>query len=155
EDKLLGKDVIDIEFTLKRGEFDGELSSAGGVRGKLYLEMTFYANTPPPLNRLTVFHGRARIMLYHPKAGLYPFLQMRRRHLLDAPLTLHLCSSATRGICPRLRSPEGNQDLRHNPQSRHLNFLCLLLSNTPRRVRSTLSRPFLRKSMLHESPVIW
>ncbi|KAG1866904.1 C2 domain-containing protein [Suillus subluteus] len=52
EDKLLGKGVVDIESTLKTGEFDDwvSLETSGGARGELYLEMTFYANTPP-LNR--------------------------------------------------------------------------------------------------------
>src|ERR1700709_2131864 len=27
------------------------LETSGGVRGELYIEMTFYANAPPPLNR--------------------------------------------------------------------------------------------------------
>ncbi|KAG2157940.1 C2 domain-containing protein [Suillus bovinus] len=53
EDKLLGKGIVDIESTLKTGEFDDwvPLETSGGARGELYLEMTFYANGPPPLNR--------------------------------------------------------------------------------------------------------
>ncbi|KAG8213086.1 hypothetical protein J3R82DRAFT_11481 [Butyriboletus roseoflavus] len=73
DDVLLGKGTVDIEETLKTGEFDGmqstsqsndlsqlteialmsldwvPLETSAGARGKLYLEMTFYANSPPPL----------------------------------------------------------------------------------------------------------
>jgi hypothetical protein len=75
EDVLLGKGTVDIEETLKIGEFDGmkltswttdflqltrtvlisldwvPLETSAGARGEVYLEMTFYANAPPPLMR--------------------------------------------------------------------------------------------------------
>ncbi|KAG6373404.1 hypothetical protein JVT61DRAFT_6553 [Boletus reticuloceps] len=75
DDILLGKGTVDIEETLKTGEFDGmqltsgangllqltttvsmsldwvSLETSAGPRGEVYLEMTFYANSPPPLTR--------------------------------------------------------------------------------------------------------
>ncbi|KIJ66692.1 hypothetical protein HYDPIDRAFT_71239, partial [Hydnomerulius pinastri MD-312] len=51
DDVLLGKGTVDIEETLKTGEFDDwvQLETSAGARGELYLEMTYYANAPPPL----------------------------------------------------------------------------------------------------------
>ncbi|KAG0701998.1 hypothetical protein DFH29DRAFT_924185 [Suillus ampliporus] len=72
DDKLLGKGTVDIESTLKTGEFDDwvSLETSGGARGELYLEMTFYANAPPPLNRRTSkfrpSDRLARPQSYHP-----------------------------------------------------------------------------------------
>ncbi|KAF8442429.1 C2 domain-containing protein, partial [Boletus edulis BED1] len=53
DDILLGKGTVDIEETLKTGEFDDwvSLETSAGHRGEVYLEMTFYANSPPPLTR--------------------------------------------------------------------------------------------------------
>ncbi|KIM40485.1 hypothetical protein M413DRAFT_445935 [Hebeloma cylindrosporum] len=47
---LLGKGIVDISETLRTGEFDDwvPLDIDGVARGELYLEMTYYANTPPP-----------------------------------------------------------------------------------------------------------
>ncbi|KIJ14256.1 hypothetical protein PAXINDRAFT_79478, partial [Paxillus involutus ATCC 200175] len=49
EDILLGKGTVNIEETLKTGEFDDwvPLETSAGSRGELYLEMTFYANASP------------------------------------------------------------------------------------------------------------
>ncbi|KAI6039821.1 C2 domain-containing protein, partial [Pisolithus marmoratus] len=53
EDVLLGRGTVDIEETLKAGEYDDwvQLETSAGARGELYLEMTFYANSPPPPTR--------------------------------------------------------------------------------------------------------
>ena len=71
EDELLGEGTVDITDTLKSGEFDGAshllspqvaagstsridwvpLSLKGTQRGDVYLEMTFFAAGPAPLNR--------------------------------------------------------------------------------------------------------
>ncbi|KIM52813.1 hypothetical protein SCLCIDRAFT_140334, partial [Scleroderma citrinum Foug A] len=53
DDVLLGKGSLDIEETLKTGEFDDwiQLETSAGARGQLYLELTFYANSPPPPTR--------------------------------------------------------------------------------------------------------
>lgn len=49
-DDLLGKGVVDIEETLKTGEFDDwvKLELNGVFRGEVYLEMTFYSSAPAP-----------------------------------------------------------------------------------------------------------
>ncbi|KAG6334060.1 hypothetical protein ID866_5034 [Astraeus odoratus] len=54
DDVLLGKGSVDVEETLKTGEFDDwvQLETSAGARGQLYIEMTFYANSPPPPTRL-------------------------------------------------------------------------------------------------------
>ncbi|KAL4074835.1 C2 domain-containing protein, partial [Scleroderma yunnanense] len=53
DDVLLGKGSMDIEETLKTGEFDDwvQLETSAGARGQVYLELTFYANSPPPPTR--------------------------------------------------------------------------------------------------------
>ncbi|KAG9315243.1 hypothetical protein JVU11DRAFT_4377 [Chiua virens] len=53
DDVLLGKGTVDIEETLKTGEFDDwvSLETSAGARGEIYLEMTFYANSPPSITR--------------------------------------------------------------------------------------------------------
>ncbi|EMD34177.1 hypothetical protein CERSUDRAFT_117667 [Gelatoporia subvermispora B] len=52
-DEVIGKGKVDITDTLRTGEFDDwvPLELNGGYRGELYLEMTFFAAGPPPLNR--------------------------------------------------------------------------------------------------------
>lgn len=108
----------------------------------------------------TALHDRSRIILDHSRAGLHIYLQMRRRRLLDAPLTLHLCNSLTRAMWPRLRHlhlyfpPEVSLHLGPNPKPHHLNLLRLLLTDNHRRTRLTRSRLFLRKWKPHGSPVI-
>ncbi|KIM84309.1 hypothetical protein PILCRDRAFT_39360, partial [Piloderma croceum F 1598] len=49
---LLGQGKVDIRETLRTGEFDDwvKLETEGGYRGDVFLEMTFYANAPAPLN---------------------------------------------------------------------------------------------------------
>ncbi|KAF9048464.1 C2 domain-containing protein, partial [Panaeolus papilionaceus] len=49
-DDILGKGTVDITETLKTGEFDDwvPLDIDGVQRGDVYLEMTYYANAPPP-----------------------------------------------------------------------------------------------------------
>jgi len=52
-DDLLGQGKVDITGTLRTGEFDDwiKLETDGGYRGEVFLEMTFYANAPAPVNR--------------------------------------------------------------------------------------------------------
>ncbi|OBZ72644.1 Ingression protein fic1 [Grifola frondosa] len=52
-DELLCQGKVDISETLRTGEFDDwvQLEHDGAYRGELYLEMTFYAAGPPPLQR--------------------------------------------------------------------------------------------------------
>ncbi|KAF4597482.1 hypothetical protein EYR40_007941 [Pleurotus pulmonarius] len=61
-DEKLGEGKIDISETLKTGEFDDWISLStpeAGVRGDVYLEMTFYAAAPMPAttNRLSAAPG--------------------------------------------------------------------------------------------------
>ncbi|KDQ57370.1 hypothetical protein JAAARDRAFT_131497, partial [Jaapia argillacea MUCL 33604] len=52
DDNLLGSGNVDITETLQTGEFDDWVpleEPGGGVRGDLYLEMTYYATGPPPV----------------------------------------------------------------------------------------------------------
>ncbi|KAF7424256.1 hypothetical protein PC9H_009562 [Pleurotus ostreatus] len=61
-DEKLGEGKIDITETLKTGEFDDWISLStpeAGVRGDVYLEMTFYAAAPMPAtsNRLSAAPG--------------------------------------------------------------------------------------------------
>ncbi|THH21267.1 hypothetical protein EW146_g236 [Bondarzewia mesenterica] len=53
DDQLLGEGKVDISATLQSGEFDDwvPLSINGVQRGEVYLEMTFFAAGPAPLNR--------------------------------------------------------------------------------------------------------
>lgn len=119
----------------------------------LLLSIVVHRNSGHP----TVLHGRSHIIPYHPRTVLHTFPQMRPRRL-DAPLTLHLCSSVTLAMCPRLHclylySPlEGSPYLRSNPKPRHLNRLRLADTRSTRLTRSLL---FQRKQMLSlpENPV--
>ncbi|KAF9790660.1 hypothetical protein BJ322DRAFT_406224 [Thelephora terrestris] len=50
----IGKGKVDISDTLKSGEFDDWVTIndvSGTYRGEIYLEMTFFASGPPPLER--------------------------------------------------------------------------------------------------------
>ncbi|PIL35712.1 hypothetical protein GSI_02442 [Ganoderma sinense ZZ0214-1] len=54
QDDLVGKGSVDISETLKTGEFDDWVElflEDGSQRGEIFLEMTFYANAPPPQRR--------------------------------------------------------------------------------------------------------
>ncbi|KAI0031214.1 C2 domain-containing protein, partial [Vararia minispora EC-137] len=53
EDMLLGEGEVDISETLRSGEFDDwvPLKVGDAQRGEIYLEMTFFAAGPAPLNR--------------------------------------------------------------------------------------------------------
>ncbi|KAI0303603.1 hypothetical protein B0F90DRAFT_1302076 [Multifurca ochricompacta] len=53
DDELLGEATVDIDETLKTGEFDDwvPLSLKGTQRGEVYLEMTFFSAGPSPLTR--------------------------------------------------------------------------------------------------------
>ncbi|KAJ8487820.1 hypothetical protein ONZ45_g14192 [Pleurotus djamor] len=60
-DQNLGEGKVNINETLKTGEFDdwvGLSTEAGGARGDLYLEMTYYSAAPvPAASRLSVSPG--------------------------------------------------------------------------------------------------
>ncbi|KZT73664.1 hypothetical protein DAEQUDRAFT_662231, partial [Daedalea quercina L-15889] len=51
--ECIGKGTVDVEETLRTGEFDDwvKLEESGTYRGDLYLEMTYYAAGPVPLQR--------------------------------------------------------------------------------------------------------
>ncbi|KAH9917808.1 C2 domain-containing protein, partial [Fomitopsis serialis] len=51
--ECIGKGAVDIEETLRTGEFDDwvKLEENGTYRGELYLEMTYFATGPAPLQR--------------------------------------------------------------------------------------------------------
>ncbi|EIW84232.1 hypothetical protein CONPUDRAFT_142596 [Coniophora puteana RWD-64-598 SS2] len=54
KDPLLGVGKVNVRDTLQSGEFDDWIpleTETGGQRGEIYLEMTYYANAPPPLQR--------------------------------------------------------------------------------------------------------
>ncbi|KZT00773.1 uncharacterized protein LAESUDRAFT_665347, partial [Laetiporus sulphureus 93-53] len=55
EDELIGKGLVDISDTLRTGEFDDtdwvKLEVEGAYRGEMYLEMTYFAASPAPLQR--------------------------------------------------------------------------------------------------------
>ncbi|KAF9647133.1 hypothetical protein BDM02DRAFT_3098559, partial [Thelephora ganbajun] len=54
EDEEIGKGKVDISDTLRTGEFDDWVTindATGTYKGEIYLEMTFFASGPPPLER--------------------------------------------------------------------------------------------------------
>ncbi|OCH94439.1 hypothetical protein OBBRIDRAFT_769863 [Obba rivulosa] len=63
-EEIIGKGKVDITETLHSGEFDDwvPLELNGAYRGELYLEMTFFAAGPPPLQRrVSKFSPRDRL----------------------------------------------------------------------------------------------
>ncbi|EJF64557.1 hypothetical protein DICSQDRAFT_178204 [Dichomitus squalens LYAD-421 SS1] len=54
QDELVGKGSLDVSETVKTGEFDDWVPlflEDGQQRGDIFLEMTYYANAPPPQRR--------------------------------------------------------------------------------------------------------
>ena len=120
EDELLGEATLDITDTLKSGEFDGAshlflcccrlkvridwvpLSLKGTQRGDVFLEMTFFAAGPAPLNRRPSKFTNPAERLARPQQ---PVVQ-RPQRLVSQPLPSAL---APGGQGPRPNSNEGSR----------------------------------------------
>ncbi|EIW57394.1 uncharacterized protein TRAVEDRAFT_125796, partial [Trametes versicolor FP-101664 SS1] len=63
-DECVGRGTVDITETLKTGEFDDWVPlkmEDGAYRGDLYLEMTYYAKTPPLQRRASKWKPTERL----------------------------------------------------------------------------------------------
>ncbi|KAF8071693.1 hypothetical protein FPV67DRAFT_1622208 [Lyophyllum atratum] len=102
-DDILGKGAVDITDTLKTGEFDDwvGLDVDGVVRGDLYLEMTFFSNTPAPTTSLA------------PQSLAPPSSNLNRRPSKLAPserLSRHPHPSAPSAVLHNLLSDNPRKD---------------------------------------------
>ncbi|KAF8183974.1 hypothetical protein BJ912DRAFT_1043866 [Pholiota molesta] len=111
---LMGKATVDISETLRTGEFDDwvQLEIDGVARGELYLEMTYYANSPAPSpampNKLLSAVVNQNTGLNRRPSKLAPAERLSRPH----PQTSHPTPgySQTQGYPKHLEYPQ------HQPQ---------------------------------------
>ncbi|EAU85375.2 hypothetical protein CC1G_07069 [Coprinopsis cinerea okayama7 len=104
-DDILGTGTVDISETLQNGEFDDwvPLSIDGVTRGDVYLEMTYYANGPPPPSVIpTIAPPKDQPVAYY-SPGKNALLVAQGANLMRRPSKL---SPADRLSRPAISIPE-------------------------------------------------
>jgi len=78
--ECIGKGAVDIEETLRTGEFDDwvKLEENGTYRGELYLEMTYFATGPAPLQRRKTKMPTSERLVRSSQAYAYSSLQQNQ-----------------------------------------------------------------------------
>ncbi|KAH9838511.1 uncharacterized protein C8Q71DRAFT_533655 [Rhodofomes roseus] len=78
--ECIGKGTVNIEETLRTGEFDDwvKLEENGTYRGELYLEMTYFATGPAPLQRRKTKMPASERLVRSSQAYAYPALQQNQ-----------------------------------------------------------------------------
>jgi hypothetical protein len=142
QDLLLGEGEVDISETLGSGEFDGALSVSQSVafvlteatpdwiplkigdsqRGEVYLEMTFFAAGPAPLNRRKSKVRSLCILLAHwyLQPTVHTPRPSRASPTASAALTAAARATATAYIIPACAATAAPYHLSARPHTAHL-----------------------------------
>ncbi|PPQ96243.1 hypothetical protein CVT26_005570 [Gymnopilus dilepis] len=118
---LMGRGMIDITQTLQTGEFDDwvPLEVDGFQRGEIYLEMTYYANAPPPVNasapnkHLLAVQNQSNGLTRRP-SKLSPAERLSRPPPTRSQDQYTAQTSAVHSISGDFRSPQVQASLQHD-----------------------------------------